>query len=59
MKRKTIVLLALFFFLAISGLIFIQFNWIKNAVDIVDQQYRYNAIKLLSQLSWLSKGKSL
>ena len=50
MKRKTIVLLALFFFLAISGLIFIQFNWIKDAVDIVDQQYRYNANKALESV---------
>ena len=50
MKRKTIVLLALFFLLAISGLIFILFNWIKDAVDIVDQQYRYNANKALESV---------
>ncbi len=50
MKRKTIVLLAVFFFVAISGLIMIQLNWIKNAVDIVDQHYRYNANKALESV---------
>lgn len=47
MKRKTIVLLTIFFFVAISGLILIQVYWIADAIKIKDQQFRFQVHKAL------------
>jgi signal transduction histidine kinase len=50
MKRSYIVLLAVFFFLAISALVIIQFRWISNVVGAEDQQFRFGVNEALKEV---------
>ena len=50
MKRITIILFAIFFFLSVSGIILIQVSWIKKAFAVTDQQFRYNTNKALESV---------
>jgi len=50
MKRKHIALLAVFFFLAIFALVFIQVQWINNVVSAEDQQFRFGVNEALKEV---------
>lgn len=50
MRQRTITILAVFFFLTLTGLILIQIRWIKNAIEITDQQFRLLANKALESV---------
>ena len=59
MKRSYIVLLAVFFFLAISALVIIQFRWISNVVGAEDQQFRFGVNEALKEVvSELEKAET-
>ena len=50
MKRSHIVLLAVFFFLAISAMVIIQFRWINNVVSAEDQEFRFGVNVALKEV---------
>jgi len=50
MKRNYIVLLAVFFFLAISGLVVIQVRWINSVVSTEDQEFRFGVNEALKEV---------
>jgi two-component system, OmpR family, phosphate regulon sensor histidine kinase PhoR len=50
MKKKYIILLAVFFFLAISGLVFIQFMWIDSVIRTEDQKFRFGVNEALKEV---------
>jgi two-component system phosphate regulon sensor histidine kinase PhoR len=59
MKREYIVLLAVFFFLAISALVIIQFRWINSVVSTEDQEFRFGVNEALKEVvSELEKAET-
>ncbi|MGB8357293.1 MAG: HAMP domain-containing sensor histidine kinase [Bacteroidales bacterium] len=50
MKREYTVLLAVFFFLAISALVFIQVRWIHNVSGAEDQAFRFGVNDALKEV---------
>ncbi len=50
MKRPYIVLLAIFFFLAISALVIIQVRWINSVVSAEDQKFRFAVNEALKEV---------
>lgn len=50
MKRAYIVLLAVFFFLAISALVIIQVRWINSVVSAEDQEFRFGVNEALKEV---------
>jgi signal transduction histidine kinase len=59
MKRRTILIIAILFGFVLSGLIFIQVYWITNAIDINDQQFRYQVNRALDAVVREMEGKEL
>ena len=59
MKREFIVLLAVFFFLAISALVFIQVRWIHSVSGAEDQAFRFGVNDALKEVvSELEKAET-
>ena len=59
MKRSYIVLLAVFFFLAISALVIIQVRWIDSVVSAEDQEFRFAVNEALKEVvSELERGET-
>ena len=50
MKRLYIVILAVFFFLAISALVIIQVRWISSVVSAEDQEFRFAVNEALKEV---------
>lgn len=50
MKRFQIVLLAVFFLIAISALVIIQLRWISSVVSAEDQQFRFGVNEALKEV---------
>jgi signal transduction histidine kinase len=50
MKSKHIILLAVFFFLAISALVIIQVRWINSVVSTEDQEFRFGVNEALKEV---------
>jgi len=59
MKRRTITIIAVLFAFVLSGLIFIQVYWITNAININDQQFRYQVNRALDAVVREMEGKEL
>lgn len=59
MKREFIVLLAVFFFIAISALVIIQVRWINSVVSTEDQEFRFGVNEALKEVvSELEKAET-
>jgi hypothetical protein len=59
MKREYTVLLAVFFFLAISALVFIQVRWINSVSRAEDQAFRFSVNDALKEVvSELEKAET-
>lgn len=50
MKSKYIILLAVFFFIAISALVVIQVRWINSVVSTKDQEFRFGVNEALKEV---------
>lgn len=59
MRRRTILVFAILFAFVLSGLIFIQVYWITNAIEINDQQFRYQVNRALDAVVREMEGREL